>query len=205
MPPCLQYSQYCRHACPADAPSLTQCAQSMNYLSKPMPTCSAGTYQHSAPKASTIGNRIHPLNSIFFPERRNPAGLGDPTLRKGLNLWHLPRREGYVRLRCVAQVGKIRPFRHQTAVRLRYNANRGDTRSVSLSKRWPQARSAAANAIRAAAVRFPVYSTAPPAGTDGALMYSRQKEGYFLRRRTQRPASASREREPVVGSGICIR
>ena len=43
---------------------------------------------------------------------------------------------------------------------------------------------------------------APPVGADGALIYSRQKEDYLLRRREQRLASASRERVDVVGSGV---
>ncbi len=45
--------------------------------------------------------------------------------------------------------------------------------------------------------------TAPPAGTDGALMYFLRKEYYFLlRRRAQRPARAIRESVPVAGSGV---
>ena len=46
---------------------------------------------------------------------------------------------------------------------------------------------------------------APPAGTDGALMYSRQKEGYFLRLRDASTASASKDNVPVAGSGVGTR
>ena len=43
---------------------------------------------------------------------------------------------------------------------------------------------------------------APPAGADGAVLRILARAGgYFLRRRAQRPARASRESVPVAGSG----